>query len=216
MLGATSSLVHLYAVVPGEQGVALWTHDVRALRWDSLAAIIGCPPDLGDNARAAVCHDRVVARALQRCSAVVPFRLDLEVGSEADVYRLLRLNAPELSRQLLRFWGRVEVGLKARVAPSTAFELLRLPSGIDRVRALALRPVDRSERLSRGRQGTTFEGCYLISRRALDEFWRTLDEIRRALPEMALLGTGPWAPYSFCDAPLRRSAEQTLVALGSR
>ena len=108
------------------------------------------------------------------------------------------------------------MGLKARIAAPAEDGLLRLPFGLDRVRALAPQPVDRRERLSRGRQGTTFEGGYLISRRAVDEFWRALDDIRRAVREVPLLGSGPWAPYSFCDAPLRRSAEQTQVALEIR
>jgi hypothetical protein len=189
---------------------------VSLFRCGAIAAIIGTPFGFADSAKAALWHDRIVARALRRCSAVVPFRLGIEVRSEAEVDSLLRLNVDELSDQLRRFEGRVEVGLKTRVALPTGDEPLCLPFGINRVRALASRAVDRHERLSRGPRGTTFEGCYLISRRAVNGFWRALNDIRRAVPEVPLLGSGPWAPYSFCDAPLRRSAEQTRVALESR
>ncbi len=189
---------------------------VKILRSDAFAAILGSPPGFADNARAALWHDRIVARVFRRCSAVVPFRLGMEIRSEAEVHSLLGLNASELSRQLRRFRGRVEMGLKAQVASAVGDELLRLPFGVGCVHALASRSVDRRERLSGSRHGTTFEGCYLISRRAVDPFWRALDEIRRAVPEVPLLGSGPWAPYSFCDAPLRCSAEQTQVALESR
>ncbi|MBI5524893.1 MAG: GvpL/GvpF family gas vesicle protein [Deltaproteobacteria bacterium] len=212
MPGAYSNPLRIYAVVPVEEGAGLRMHGARTLRSGALAAIIGSPPGFADVARAAQWHDRVVARSLRVCSAVVPFRSGVEVGSETDVYGFLRLNAGELSGLLGHFHGRVEMGLKARVAPPTS-ELLRLPFGIDRVRTLAPRPGDRREWLMRGRHGTTFEGYYLISRRAADEFWRALDDIRRAVPEVPLLGSGPWAPYNFCDAPLRRSVERTKAAL---
>ena len=213
---ADSNLLRIYAVVPGKEGNGLRMYGVRTLRAGALAAIVGPPPGFADVARAAQWHDRVVARSLRVCSAVVPFRSGVEAGSEAGVYGLLRLNADELSGRLKRFRGRVEMGLKARVAPPTGDELLRLPFGIDRVRALAPRPGDRRERLMRGRHGTTFEGCYLISRRAVDEFWQTLDDIRRVVPDVPLLGSGPWAPYNFCDTPLRQGVEAMRSALEGR
>jgi hypothetical protein len=200
-------LIRLYAVVPAD-GAGIQLRGTRVSSWGALAAIAGSPRGPGGAVGDAICHGRIVAGALRRCWAVVPFRSGVEVGSEAEVHDLLRLNADQLSRQLLRFRGRVEVGLRARWVQSTALERCSLPAGLERVRQLATRPGDRQERLARGADGTTLVACYLISRRAVGDFWRALDDIRRAVPAMPLLGSGPFAPYSFCDVPLMRAAER--------
>ena len=117
---------------------------------------------------------------------------------------MLKTNGQTLGDQLRRFCGRLEMGLKARLTPETApgTQLLRLPFGLERIRALAPLSSDRQEKLGTGRGGTVFEGCYLIGREDIDRFWDALERIRSAVPELALLGSGPWAPYSFCDFTL--------------
>ena len=117
----------------------------------------------------------------------------------------MSLNSGWLLAQLRRFEGRVEMGLKVRVSSGQSAEPLRVPFGIGRIRALAPRPGDRAEGLRRNGQGSSFEGSYLISRRDIEVYWSALDVIRRAAPEVPLLGTGPWAPYNFCEKPLQRS-----------
>jgi hypothetical protein len=137
----------------------------------------------------------------------------MDFGSEAELRATLRLNAAQLAEQLVRFRGRIEMGLKVRIPAPTAEQPLRLPSGLDRIRALAPEPVDRWERLGRSPQGNIFEGCYLVARRATEDFWQAVEGIRRTAPELPLLGSGPWAPYSFCDTPLQRALPQSTGKL---
>jgi hypothetical protein len=195
--------IRLYAVVPAEEVSALKARrSFSILSCGPAAALYGHPPDHGDRVRAAFWHDRVVGLAVESCSAVVPFRLGMDFGSEAELRATVRCNASQLAEQLGRFRGRVEMGLKVRIPAPTTDQPLRLPSGLDRVRALAPQPADRWERLGRSPQGSIFEGCYLVSRRAIEDFWQAVEGIRRSAPELPLLGSGPWAPYSFCDTPL--------------
>ena len=185
---------------------------VAFLRCGTISAVVGCAPPFENNASAGLWHDRVVGRALRTCSAVVPFRLGVDLGSQAEIVHLLSLNEVELSAALGRFRGCVEMGLKIRIGPgldaSANDGFLRLPPRVDGVRALAPHSADRREWLSRAPRGTTFDGCYLILRRAIAQFWRAVDDIRQADPEVPLLGSGPWAPYSFCDVPLRNRAPE--------
>jgi hypothetical protein len=205
MARAAPKPIHLYAAVPAEQGAALEARmrGFSVLAGGTVAAIFGCLPDFGDEVRAALWHNRIVGLALETCSSVVPFRLGIELRSRAELCATVSLNAQELSDQLARFRGRVEMGLKVRLATLTADEPLRVPSALERVRAFAPQPEDRCERLVRSGQDRILEGCYLISRQSVAEFWRVLDAIRRLSPELALLGSGPWAAYSFCNVPLR-------------
>lgn len=216
MPGMTPRQVGLYAVVPAgeEDGVCAGTRGLHSVVCGPVAAIIGKPGN--ESARAALRHDRVVGRAVEVCSSVVPFRLGVELQSET-VHEVLHANMQVLFDHLARFHGRVEMGLKAKLAARAADEPLRLPFGLERVRALTPRSEDRREGLRRASAGQIFEGCYLISRQAVLAYWSAVEEIRCALPELPLLGSGPWAAYSFCDfalRPVQMESRATLQAQG--
>jgi Gas vesicle synthesis protein GvpL/GvpF len=81
---------------------------------------------------------------------------------------------------------------------------LPLKSGLGPIRALVPAAQDRREQLQQAAGGgRIFEGCYLVGRRAVDPFWAAVDESRSALGDLPILGSGPWAAYSFCDVVLR-------------
>jgi gas vesicle protein GvpL/GvpF len=211
--------LQLYAVVPAAELSRLRPrYGVSPLVCGPVAALYGRRPDCGDEVRAALWHDGVVGLACATFSAVVPFRLGVELGSEAELRAVIGQNARALSAQLERFRDRVEMGLKVRLGRADAEPSFHLPFRLDRVRGLAPRPADRSERLGASAQGRIFEGCYLIARSAIEEFWRAVEGIRRAAPELALLGSGPWAAYSFCDVPLKRGLApvRSVLAAGGR
>jgi hypothetical protein len=194
-------MIRLYAVIPaGEVSAVRARRGVSHLTAGRVAALFGPPLKRVDPTRAALWHDRVVGSALTSCSAIVPFRLGTDFASVTELRKVLRLNSRQLAEQLARFRGRVEMGLKVRLLPPLSGPQLWLPSGLDRVRALAQEPADRCERL---RDGNIFEGCYLISRQAIDDFWRAVEAMRCHAPEQPVLGSGPWAPYSFCPSPLQ-------------
>lgn len=218
MFPMSETRLHLYAAVPAEEAFTL---DVCArgfpiLSCGPLAAVFGHPLTCDDEVHAAVWHDHIVGLIFETCSSIVPFRMGITLASETELRATLSLNVKELSQQLARFQGRVEMGLRVRLAVAAADEPLRLPFGLDRVRALAPEQEDRVERLARSSHGRIFEGCYLISRQSVADFWRALDGIRRLAPELPLLGSGPWAAYSFCDVPLRCSVGPQRAVMQSR
>jgi hypothetical protein len=210
---ANPAAFHLYAVVPAEEASRLPVRRSFSVHLcGPAAALFGSPrPALsGAHAlRAALRHDRIVGLALAACSSVVPFRLALELASVAELDALCRLNARALAGQLARFRGRVEMGLKVRLPASPTDPSFPLPRGLDRVRGLAPEPADRYERLGFSRagegEGKLFAASYLVARHAVDDFWRATEGIRRLAPDLPLVGSGPWAAYSFCDVPLRRA-----------
>ena len=219
MLQATPPNFHLYALVPAEEAFRLPSRRSFSVHTCGPATALFGRSRPGANAvLAALRHDRIVRLALARCSSVVPFRLGLEIASVADLDALFRLNSWQLAGQLARFHGRVEMGLKVGLSPSATDPSSLLPRGLDRIRGLAPEPADRCERLDFSRKGGAhgkiFVANYLISRHAIDDFWQATEGIRRLAPELPLLGSGPWAAYSFCDVPLRRAAP-VQTALGS-
>lgn len=229
----------VYAVVPADEAQALGSRrrGVRVVAHGPLAAVAGdVPPgrevlsqrrprqEVARDAtrrrlRAAGRHHRVVLAALDACSSVVPFRHGVDLPTEADVRAVLEINAALLAEHVDRFRGRVEMGLRARIAGPDGHvdaggggperlsdRALRLLFGLGRVRALAAGAAARREQTLPGVRRTDFVGCYLILRDDVDRFWAVLDEIRLLIPRLPLLGSGPWAPYSFCDFVLRLPA----------
>ena len=170
----------------------------------------------GSDERAALRHDRIVGRVLDACPSVVPFRVGVELRSETELLHVLEANEKQLTRHLARFRGRVEMGLKVKLATHADGELRRLLAGLGRVRALAPLEEDRREGSRRASSGHVFEGCYLIPRRAVDAFWSAAGELHRTFPDLPLLGSGPWAAYSFCDLALQPAQGESRVALAHR
>lgn len=212
MSDTMSTPLVLYAIVPGNEALALGARarGIRLVPHGHLAAVVADGPPSRVDSTAALRHDRVVRLALESCSSVVPFRLGIELPSDAALRTVLELNALALAERLARFRGRVEMGVKARLTaslPSVPEPMQFLP-GLERIRALAPEATGRQERIFRRGGGTVFAGCYLISRHAVDRFWSALEDIRRLQPELPLLGSGPWAPYSFCDLALRSCAQE--------
>lgn len=199
----TPGHVSLYAVVATQDALAN-RPSLRGLRLVAagpLVAVVGKPaPEVP---RAAIRHDRAVGRALAACSSAVPFRLGIVLEPKAELPRVLEANQHTLTKYLLRFRGKVEMSLKVKLPVQPEGESQRFPFSLERLHALAPDRDSRLERVKRTPTGRIFEGCYLISRQDIDAFWAAVEALRQASPGMPVLGSGPWAPYSFCDFALR-------------
>lgn len=159
-----------------------------------LCALLG--PVLPAEASAVLRHDRVVCAAHQRCSAVVPFRFGVTVADTRAAEGLLRDNEALLSRALTRLRDRVEVGVKLRPLGAA------LPSGLEGIRLLTPLSGQRMEQRTQDARGPLFSASYLILRADLPRFWAALEALRPQLAGQPLIGTGPFAPYSFCTLTL--------------
>ncbi|WP_224368718.1 GvpL/GvpF family gas vesicle protein [Hyalangium versicolor] len=198
----TSGQVGLYAVVAAEQALA--GHDqlqgLRLLTRGPITAVVGKPETATQ--RAAMRHDRIVGRALSACASVVPFRLGVVLRSQDELLRVLDANQQVLTQYLARFHGQVEVALKAKLPSLFAGNLSQVPFSLEKLHSLAPDSRARQESVQRTVTGQMFDGCYLIARQDIDAFWQAVEQIRQTFPNLPLLGSGPWAPYSFCDFTL--------------
>jgi hypothetical protein len=124
---------YVYGVVDGDADARLFdgvagvgSGSVHLVSADRVAAIVGPVPldEFGEEplsanveqpewlAAQARAHDRVLAQAVGR-TALVPFRFGTVYVSEAHVRELLRARSPQLTAELERLRGRVELGVKA-------------------------------------------------------------------------------------------------------
>jgi len=199
----TDAAVLLHAAVPAPEARAALGRSLgaRSVACGPVAAVLG-PVRRESATRIALRHARVVAGALAGCSSVVPFRLGIELESDGDVRALLLENQLELRGSLDALAGSVEMGLKVRIPSSAGPALIRLEEALERVRELAPAPAHRQERRRAVQDGHVLEACYLLPRGHVDAFWGAVDSLR-STTGMRVLGTGPWAPYSFCDLSLR-------------
>lgn len=198
-----SDELRLLAVVrAAERPSALDDPEVDTWAQGELAAVLGRRWSDADTIELALRHDDVVAQVQQACSAVIPFRMGTLLRDERELRAMLQTQRPRLLRTLERFRGRIEMSLKLRLGGSWS-DLA--PPGLDSIRSLASGADDYDEQLTMRRSEAILIGRYLIDRDAVGDFWSAFEQIRAAAPETAAMGSGPWAPYSFCDA-IRGSA----------
>lgn len=209
-----SQPLNLYAIVPADEASRLEPAAVGGcsfVTWGSFAALVGNEPQRSRATAEALHHDRVVQVALESCSTVLPFRLGTCLGDASEVSRVLELNALGLTENLRRLRGRVEMGLKARIDPPPQADG---PRGIGQrffdclggLRDLAPMPTGRRERFTRQADRNLFDGRYLISRSDVERFWSAVEVLRKSMPAVAMIASGPWAPYSFGDVVLVQGA----------
>lgn len=157
-------------------------------------------------------HEQVV-EALMAERTVLPMRFGATMD-DADALRdAIAARHDELAERLDFVRDRVELGVRAigttpaQVAPraGTGREFLQAKLGDDRAAAelhepLAARAVASSRRT--GRDDEVLHAAYLVDRDDVAPFLGTVERLRSGHPDVALLCTGPWPPYSF----VRRTA----------
>lgn len=169
---------------------------------DSLLAVTR--PKLAQNAdllTEAIRHDRMMGRLCDRCSAVVPFRLGVRVSSDDELRRVLRDHLSIFDNALRRFDGRFEMGIKIK-NKSKGDLALHPKEHMGAIHSFTRDARDRRERVVTRGGAPVFEGAYLVERTKVDEFWSVMETLRATFVGSPVLGTGPWAPYSFCDFEL--------------
>jgi Gas vesicle synthesis protein GvpL/GvpF len=165
---------------------------VRELPCGSLAALcapVDAEPELTEDALWR--HEELVEE-LMRERDLLPVRYGTRLADEDEALRAVAERAQELRAALERVRGAVELSLRVRSArPGADPEPLRAP-----LRALAR---EECERRPDG-EGELLRCAYLVDRERIDEFSATVGRLQQAHPELALLLTGPWPPYSFTTA----------------
>jgi hypothetical protein len=155
-------------------------------------------------------HERVVER-LMADRSVLPMRFGSTVADEEALRRVLAERQVSLLGALARIGSRVELGVRVlehsdngdtrAVFSGRDYLLSKLRDGAraDRVHEpLAALAADSRLQPPRGAH-EVLRGAYLVDRTVVPRFSAGVARLQRAHPEVAILCTGPWPPYTFAS-----------------
>jgi hypothetical protein len=138
-------------------------------------------------------HEEVI-EALMEGRDLLPVRYGTRLPDEAGVVSAVAERHDALLAALDRVRGAVELSL--RIAAPEA-DIPR--EAAERLHA-QLAPLARAATmLDPGDSPDLLRGAYLVDRGALEAFTAAVARLQRAHPELRLLCTGPWPPYSFAQ-----------------
>jgi hypothetical protein len=150
-------------------------------------------------------HERVVERLMED-RAVLPMRFGSTVADEQALRTLLREDEPRFAEMLGRVSGHIELAVRAFEAEPAAVAA-EATTGRDYLLG-KLRDDQRSEALheplaalasaSERRPGRELlRGAYLVARESVPRFRAAVERLQEEHPELTVVCTGPWPPYSF-------------------
>ena len=211
-------MIHLYAVVEDLEELppvaGLSDAPLERLRVQDLDVVVSDGPATGPETsdESVLRHALVVEELMQRSAAVLPGRLGQGFSDAHALTRAVRADADGLKTALHRVRGCVELGLRViRPEPSTVSE----PAGgaeymharlaekreLERLAAEIDDPLARLSRASTRRAGEAprmlLEAAYLVPLDGVSHFRAEVARLESSHPELAVVCTGPWPPYSF-------------------
>jgi hypothetical protein len=139
-------------------------------------------------------HEAIVEALMDACD-LLPVRFGTRVPDVATATRLLIERRDELTGALARVAGAVELAVRVAAAPGAA-----VTTGY--ALAAVHRPLARKARATaqhRAAGDDLLRGAYLVERDRVQSFVAAVAELQDDRPELRLLCTGPWPPYSFTD-----------------
>ena len=158
-------------------------------------------------------HEEVV-EALMEDRDLLPVRFGTRVHDETAAARALGERHRELAGALERVRGAVELSLRvigqrdaAPTTPSTGADYLRAKARSVAAHEDAVRTLHRplasyaraSTELPSRDSGEVLRAAYLVERGRVASFVERVGALQADNPEMRLLCTGPWPPYSFTE-----------------
>ena len=213
-------MIHLYALVRGLEelpplagvdGAALERRQIAGL--DLVVSRTGPElPEVTD--KAVLAHASVVEELTARSRAILPARFGRAFATEEELTAAVETKAPALEHGLSRVRGCVEFGLRvlgreSPRQPSTSrsgveYMRARLDEETERHRLseevhrpLAL--LARSDARFGGASGDLLHAAYLVPDERTAAFRDRVADLERQHPELTMVCTGPWPPYSFAD-----------------
>jgi hypothetical protein len=161
-------------------------------------------------------YEQLLEQLMSRCT-IVPARFGTVLEDEAAARELLRERREPMTAALERVSGAVELGIRVGwrqsedilpdKPPENGTEYLRGRAELDQRaqdiahRLDALASVARtSRRRILPRPSLPVLGAYLVERERVQEFAALVEQLDDGLEQVELVCTGPWPPYSFCEA----------------
>jgi hypothetical protein len=205
-------VIHLYAFVRGLRSLpdclGVGEEPLEIAELDGVTAVVGSiSAPAPQSPEAAVAHGKVVEALVEHADAVLPARLGAPFPDRAALAAAAGSRAGELRERLLRVSGCIE--LAVRVASGQARDVeasdgttyllqlaRRAAAAASAHEALSMHALESRVRRSDG----LLRASYLIRRGDVESFARRVDQVADGRPELAIVCTGPWAPYSFAEA----------------
>jgi hypothetical protein len=181
------------ATLPAAEGA-----DLRMATADGLAAVWAPAPDAREAPEVtldAIRRHEAIVEALMADRDLLPLRFGSRVDDASAAERLLHTRHDELARALSRVRGTAEVAVRVVAAPGATADP-------DRALEAVHRPLVRRARAATCRGGAgndLLRGAYLVPRDEVTGFAVAVGKLQEACPDLRLLCTGPWPPYSFSD-----------------
>jgi Gas vesicle synthesis protein GvpL/GvpF len=192
-------VIHVYGIVEELEGlppvVGVAGSPLERRRVDGLELVVSDVAGADVTQEAVLEHAQVVEGLMGRSGAVLPAQFGRPFGDEEELADAIRTKAEELARGLDRVRGCVELGLRV-AGPS---EDLDARSGTEYMRVRLAQEQGLAElheplaRLSR----TAVRGAYLVPMENVEAFREAVRRLQAENPELTIVCTGPWPPYSF-------------------
>ncbi len=153
-------------------------------------------------------HEELV-ESLMETRDLLPVRFGTLLKDEDAVAHAVGERGGQLTGQLERVRGAVELALRIDERKTASTTRTSATSGTDYMRLQARRirsgQAIHDELSVLTRDTATLPGpellraAYLVDRSVVDKFVARVRELQAAHPELVLVCTGPWPPYSFAD-----------------
>jgi hypothetical protein len=155
---------------------------LRVVPAGRLGVVVG-PAPAGDPDAEDLWRREAMLEELMAERALLPVRYGTRVADDAAAAAAVEPRGAELAAALERVRGAVELSVRAGDAALH-----------ERLAPLAREHVHREG-------PEALRTAYLVDRGAVDGFLARVEELRRERPELEIVCTGPWPPYSFAEAP---------------
>jgi hypothetical protein len=209
-------VIEAYAITDGTP--SLPDAALRMLPCGTLRVIWGPAGEGPVDADALWRREALVEALTERCD-LLPIRYGARFAGEEELARAVTVRAGELTLALDRIRGAVELSVRVHDAVARSLSQddaepaagggaalrarARVAARAEQVATIAddaLRPLAR-ESLRRATSGPSeaLRAAYLVDRGTVEAFGASVARLEEAHPELQILCTGPWPPYSFAE-----------------
>jgi gas vesicle protein GvpL/GvpF len=163
---------------------------LRELKCDDLAVVCGHGGDDHEITPEALWRHETIIETLMETRDVLPLRYGTRFERDAEAVGAVAGRRDDLHAALDRVRGAVELSLRVR-----AHERADTADVETRLRPLAREAVVRPGR----DEGELMRAAYLVDRSRVEAVRQEVERLQADRPDLGLLLTGPWPPYSFAE-----------------
>jgi gas vesicle protein GvpL/GvpF len=198
-------VIELYAI---SDDAAPPAPPLRALPCDGLTAFVG-PAELAEVTPDVLWRHEEVVESLMEQRDVLPVRFGTLMSDETAAIRAVTERREQLEAALERVRGAVELAVRVvRVdgdddpgpGALSGHAYMRAKAGEKRAAQALNDPLSAMARESLVQSGPELlRAAYLVNRGAVEDFVGVVRRLQSSHPELRVLCTGPWPPYSFVE-----------------